>query len=127
MSYNVAVVLPPVPSEDAAAWALVDGLIEQTGPRPPVFQELHDRLTARYPCLCSLPDDRIDDAVWSDGPLVDNFGHRAAVLGLSYSRAEEVLPFLIEAATALGLVVFDWATGRVHRAEPGAAPDPAGG
>src|SRR5580700_7068995 len=105
MSYNVAVVIPPVPSDDAEAWTVVDGLIEQEGPRPAVFQELHDRLTARYPCMCSVSDDEIDDTVWSDGPLINDFGHRAAVLGMSYSRVEEVLPFLVETANALGLVV----------------------
>ena len=122
MSYNVAVVIPPVSADDAAAWAAVDGLIEQAGPRPAVFQELHDRLTARYPCMCSVPDEEIDDTVWSDGPLIDNFGHRAAVLGMSYSRVEEVLPFLVETANSLGLVVFDWATKTLHRAEPLSCP-----
>jgi hypothetical protein len=116
MSYNVAVVIPPVQTDASAAWAAVDGLIEQQGSRPAVFQELHDRLTARYPCMCSVPDDQIDDTVWSDGPLINNFGHRVAVLGMSYSRVDEVLPFLIETANALGLVVFDWATGIIHRA-----------
>ncbi|MFL5340518.1 MAG: hypothetical protein ACJ8F7_10240 [Gemmataceae bacterium] len=123
MSYNVAIVIPPIPADDAAAWSGLDGLIEQRGQRPVVFQRLHDRLTARYPCMCAVPDDQIDDTVWSDGPLINNFGHRAAVLGMSYSRVHEVLPFLVETANALGLVVFDWATGIIHRAEPGAAAD----
>jgi hypothetical protein len=116
MSYNVAVVIPPVSSDDTQAWATVDSLIEEEGARPPVFQELHDRLTARYPCMCAVPEDEIDDTVWSDGPLINNFLHRAAVLGMSYSRVDEVLPFLIETANGLGLVVFDWATETVHRA-----------
>lgn len=94
--------------------AIVNELIEQEGPRPQVFQELHDRLTARYPCILAVPDDRIDDTVWSDGPLINNFGCRAAVLGLSYSRIKEVLPFLFETANTLGLVVFDWATETVY-------------
>jgi hypothetical protein len=116
MSYNIAIVIPPVPADDAKAWAVLDELIEQPGPRPAVFQELHDRLTARYPCMSTVPDHEIDDAAWSDGPLIKDFLHRAAVLGMSYSRVEEVLPFLVQTANALGLVVFDWATGRVYRA-----------
>ena len=48
-----------------------------------MFQVLHDRLTARYPCMCSHPDDETDDAVWSDGPLINNFLHRAVVLGIT--------------------------------------------
>jgi len=119
MSYNIAVLIPPIPPDDTAAWAAVDGLIEQQGPRPTVFHDLYDRLTARYPCMCAVPDDQIDDTVWSDGPLINNFGHRAGVLGMSYSRVGEVLPFLVETANALGLVVFDWATEAIHRAEQG--------
>jgi hypothetical protein len=115
MSYNVAIVVPPIPSDDAEAWAVIDEMIEQQGPRPSVFQELHDRLTARYPCMCAVPEDQIDDTVWSDGPLINNFLHRAAVLGMSYSRVEEVLPFLIATANSLGLVVFDWDTERIYR------------
>jgi hypothetical protein len=115
MSYNVAIVIPPIPSSDAEAWAAVDGLIELDGLRPLVFQELHDRLTSRYPCMCSVPEDEIDDTVWSDGPLINNFSHRAAVLGISFSHVENVLPFLVEASKKLGLVVFDWGTATIHR------------
>src|SRR5260370_382566 len=115
MSYNVAIVIPPVPADDGAAWAELDGLIEQKGTRPAVFQELHDRLTTRYPCMCSVPDDQIDDTVWSDGPLINNFLHRAAVLGMSYSRVEEVLPFITTTANSLDLAVFDWATKTIYR------------
>jgi len=50
----------------------------------------------------------VGNGVWSDGPLWYNFGHRAAVLGMTYPRVEEVLPFLVETANELGLVVFDW-------------------
>jgi hypothetical protein len=115
MSYNVAIVIPPVPADDAQAWQAVDALIEQQGPRPAVFQELHDRLTARFPCMCAVPEDEIDDTVWSDGPLINNFSHRAAVLGISYPRVDEVLPFLIATANGLSLVVFDWATETIYR------------
>ncbi|MGP0064475.1 MAG: hypothetical protein ACLQGP_12870 [Isosphaeraceae bacterium] len=116
MSYDVAIVIPPIPLDDAEAWAALDGFIEEQGPRPAVFQELHDRLTARYPCMCSVPDDQIDDTVWSDGPLINDFLHRAAVLGVSYSRVEEVLPFLVETANGLGLVVFDCSSETIYRA-----------
>ncbi len=115
MSYAVAIVIPPIPVDDAKAWVAVDELIAQEGPRPAVFQELHDRLTARYPCMCAVPEEEIDDTVWSDGPLINNFLHRATVLGMSYSRVDEVLPFLIATANDLGLVVFDWATEAIHR------------
>ncbi len=118
MSYNVAVVIPPIASADGEAWRELDELIDQDGPRPAVFQELHDRLTARYPCLCAVPDDQIDSAPWSDGPLINNFLLRAAVLGISYSRVEEVLPFLVATALDLGLVVFDTSSETIYRSVP---------
>jgi hypothetical protein len=115
MSYNVAIVIPPVPANDGDAWQIIDSLIAETGPRPDVFRELHDRLTVRYPCMCSVPDDQVDDTVWSDGPLINNFGFRAAVLGMSYSAVGQVLPFLVTTANAMGLTVFDWSTKRIYR------------
>jgi hypothetical protein len=116
MSYNVAICTPPVPLDDTAAWAGLDDLINLQGSPPPVFRELHDLLTARYPCICTLPDDRVDeDGVWSDGPLWNDFGHRTAVLGVTWSRVEEVLPFLVRTANSLGLTVFDWGARAIHR------------
>jgi hypothetical protein len=94
MSYNVAICTPPVPAEDDTAWDGLDSLINEQGAPPPVFRELHDALTARYPCIRTLPDDKVDEeGVWSDGPLWNDFGHRAAGLGMIWSRVEEVLPF----------------------------------
>jgi hypothetical protein len=121
MSYNVAITLPELPAADAAAWAEVDAAIDAEGPVPPVFAEFLARLTNRYPCICDLPDEQVDDGVWSDGPLRNNLGHRASVLGMVYSRVDEVLPFLIDQANALGLLVFDWATGTIHRPSTGQA------
>ena len=115
MSYNVVVTLPSVPSSNPEAWAALDEMIDAKGPVPPVFDTLLSNLTNRFPCITELPDEQADDGVWSDGPLRDNLGHRASVLGMVYSRVEEVRPFLIRQANALGLVVFDWATGIIHR------------
>jgi hypothetical protein len=115
MSYNVAICTPPIPSDDAAAWEVINSLIDAQGAVPQVFKELHDQLTAKYPCICTLSDDEVDEGIWSDGPLWNNFGHRAAVLGMSYSRVEEVLPFLVRTANALGLVVFDWGGPTLYR------------
>jgi hypothetical protein len=108
VSYNVAICLQPIPASDTEAWKELDPLIEAKGQPPEVFRELHDLLTAKYPCISTLSDDEVDNGVWSDGPLWNNFGHRAAVLGMVYSRVEEVLPFLVKTANDLGLVVFDW-------------------
>lgn len=109
MSFTFAIVAPPVAVDDETAWRELDGLLETEGDAPAVFRTLHDQLTAKYPCICDLDDDSVDEqGVWSDGPLWNNFGARAAVLGLIYSRVDEVLPFVIESATALGLTVFEW-------------------
>jgi hypothetical protein len=115
MSYNVAICPQPIPSSDAQAWQELDDLIKAQGQPPAVFRELYERLTAKYPCICTLGDDEVDDGIWSDGPLWNNFGHRAAVLGMVYSRLEEALPFLVKTANDLGLVVFDWGGPSIFR------------
>jgi hypothetical protein len=115
MSYTIAIVTEPIPAGDRAAWAAVQRLIDAEGPAPAVFKELHDRLTAKYPCGCTVPDDQVDEVLWSDGPLWNNFGHRAAVLGMVYSKVEEGLPFVVKMANDLGLTVFDWVGPRIYR------------
>jgi hypothetical protein len=117
MSFTVAIVVPPVPAEEKAAWAALDEALQKRrqGPRSPVFQELHDQLTARYPCPLSLPPDQKDEDVWTDGPLIGCFENGAAVLGIRPARVDEVLPFLIRTANALGLAVFDEQNGKIHR------------
>jgi hypothetical protein len=115
VSYDLAICTPPIPSRDNEAWEVLDGLLKTEGPPPEALRELHDRLTAKYPCICTLSDDDVDDGVWSDGPLWNDFGNRAAHIGIVYSRVGEVLPFVVKTANALGLVVFDWAGPSIHR------------
>jgi len=115
MSYNIAICTQPVSEDDESAWQALDGLIEANGPVPHVFKELYDQLTSRYPCICTLSDDEVDNGAWSDGPLWNNFGHRAAVLGMVYSSVAEVLPFVVRSANALGLTVFDWDGPAIYR------------
>lgn len=118
MSYDVAIAMPPIPDDDKTAWQQLDERIDHQGnpgPAPEIFTKLHAQLTARHPCICDLPDDQVDDAVWSDGPLRNNFEYPIAQLGIVYSRADEVMPFLIESANRWGLVVFDRQTEQVHR------------
>jgi len=115
MSYNVAICTPPIPADDHTARKALDALIGEEGSVPEIFKELYDQLTAKYPCICTLSDDEVDHGVWSDGPLWNNFGHRAAVLGMVYSRVDEALPFLVQKANALGLTVFDWGGPTLYR------------
>ncbi len=117
MSYTVTILKPDVPADDAAAWKFLRDLVARsaTGEVPAVYHELIDLLTARYPCICDLPDDEVDDGVWSDGPLRNNAGHAMTVLGIVWQRVEEVQPFVVETANGLGLVVFDEQEGRIYR------------
>lgn len=116
MGYVISILVPPVPADDAALWESVSELDALEGPRAPVLQTLHDRLVARFPCIDTLEDFEIDEGVWSDGPLIRNFRHRIATLGVR--QVSLVLPYIIECATQLGLVVVDQQTGTLHR--PGA-------
>jgi hypothetical protein len=115
MSYDVAVCTPPVSPNDQRAWEELEQLIDSEGAVPSVFMDYYEQLTAKYPCICSLPVEDVDDGVWNAGPLWDNFGHRVAVLGVVFSRIEEVYPFLVQTANRLGLTVFDWAGPTIHR------------
>ena len=115
MSYSITVVASPIPADDAQAWALLDTIVDDVGPVPDVLRQLHDRLTAKYPCISTLPDDQLDGGVWSMGPLWSAFGHQTAGLSLSFSRVAEVLPFIIRTASSLNLAVFDAQTNQIHR------------
>jgi hypothetical protein len=115
MSYDVAIVSGTIATSDAAAWSQLDTLLDQRGEPPPVFRRLHDTLVARYPCISTLSDDMADDGAWSSGPLWGEFGPATAHLAIRHSHAEEVTPFIIERARALGLAVFDWTKRHIHR------------
>jgi hypothetical protein len=115
MSYNVAICIPPISVDDSTAWECLDATIEAKGDVPPVLRDLYNQLTATYPCICDLADDEVDNGVWSDGPLWNNFGHRAAVIGMGYSRIEDALPFVVSKANSLGLTVFDWGGSSIYR------------
>lgn len=115
MSYDLTICTPPIEANDEAAWGELDTISDTTGSVPPELKELYERLTEKYPCICTLPDDEVDDGVWSDGPLWNNFGARAAALGVVYSRIEEVHPFIVKTAHDLGLIVFDLSSSAIHR------------
>lgn len=117
MSYDIAILTTDIESSDAAAWSELDALIKQQGEPLAVFRQLHDALVARYPDIGTLSDDMADDGVWSSGPLWSGFGLVAAVLSIRNSRADEVVPFVVERARALDLSVFDWTTRHLHRSE----------
>jgi hypothetical protein len=114
VSYTVDIVAGPVPESDREAWAALPGLREElyvhAGDPSPEMRELHDRLTERYPCICED-----ESGPWSDGPLINNFDRRMVILGLVYSRVDEVLPFIIQTAMGMGFTVFDPQVMRIYR------------
>lgn len=120
MSYVVYIVEQAVPDSDDDAWQHIESVLarregERALPANPVFLALIERLTARFPCICELPEEEEENGVWSDGPLRNNAAHSVTVLGMVSSRVDDALPFLVQTANALELVVFDEQEGKIHR------------
>lgn len=121
MSYTVDLIVSPLPDDDKKAWKQVELLRESyyddERDKAPALVKLHSVLTARYPCLCSYADDdeKIDECPWADGPMIGNFAHEMGMLAISFSRADEVIPFVIEEANALGISVADGQSGEIFR------------
>jgi hypothetical protein len=84
------------------------------------FVPLYERLVARYPCITTPKG---EDSPWSDGPLINNFGKKHAIIGISYSRVGEALPFVVETATQMGFTVYDAQDEKFHRPVSG-SPNP---
>lgn len=110
----------------------------EDGPARPSrqFAGLVDALTQRYPDITSAAAEALPESewAWSDGPLDAGIQDTVLVLGLRTARMDEVQPFVIEQATARGLVVVDvqagaaWLPGNVRLGEAAAprANPPAG-
>jgi hypothetical protein len=87
MSYTVSITRNNVPAQNRQAWQYLDGLFEkESGPAASDYILLIDQLREKYPCICDLPDDLVDEGVWSDGPLVNNAGKDITTLGVVYSK-----------------------------------------
>ena len=118
MSYTIGLLIEEPSLNDRIAFEEFNSLSDAShiDEQPhPTFVALHAELTSRFPCICDLPDDKVDDGVWSDGPLINNFGARQAVVGVMFSHVEAVLPFIIHVSRKHGITVFDWQTETVHR------------
>ncbi|TDR36336.1 hypothetical protein DFR29_12917 [Tahibacter aquaticus] len=124
MSFTIELLVKPLPAGDEKAWDMIEAIgdayddDDDDRPKAPALLALHERLTARYPCLSSYaPDDDSSDACpWADGPMLGNFGHDMGMLAIVPSRVDEVLPFIIVTAHALGISVADGQSGEIHRA-----------
>ena len=118
MSINLAVWEGPVPRTDADAGVefarLYDRSANSGAPTAAIVRYV-EAVTAKYPCICTLDDDAVDDGVWSDGPLINNARGRLFYFGVVGSRFEEVAPFVVAVAHEMGLVCFDPQSGALIR------------
>ncbi|QYN38042.1 hypothetical protein K1T35_12860 [Pseudonocardia sp. DSM 110487] len=83
---------------------------ERTGPAHPQVTAFHRELTGRYPELDSLPADD-ERSPWSAGLTVTT---DAVVMPMSWSRVDEVAPYVRSLAEEHGLVLYDPQNRSVH-------------
>lgn len=121
MSYVLQCWSPPVawrhPGSLPEVLAMLEQLDRQRG-QEPRFLDFARRLTARYPCISTPESDDLDESelAWSDGPLDGRCDTAVYGIGLTSSRLDEVLPFVLDQARQLGLSVYDDQAGQAHLA-----------
>jgi hypothetical protein len=128
MSYTVDLIVGPLPTSDKSAWKAIENLrtryYDDKREKSQALITLHVELTAKYRCLSSYADDEDDeDCPWADGPMLNNFSSEMGMLAISFSRAGEVVPFIVEKANSLGITVADGQTGKIHRSKSSASPE----
>lgn len=118
MPYSMMVLVPPIPDDDAEAIDWIFELDESLAARPqPLDQRLKDLVAALvriYPEPSDLPDERAEECVWAESPLVGN-GH-GGLLHFALSGRHDIDPliaYIVEAANSRGLIAFDGET--LHR------------
>lgn len=118
MSYTVTITRNNISQSDEKAWAELDELYEKEdaqNEQSADFLDLIEKLKSNFPCICDLPDNEVDNGVWSDGPLSNNAGKDLTTLGVAYFQVDTVIPFLIKTANENGFVVFDSQSGKISR------------
>jgi len=101
MSYNIAIVNFTLPENFEEACEIVNPMSDiSVDEVDESYMRFYEKVTEIYPCLCSLPDDEIDNSVWCDGPLINNFKVKAPVVG--------------NLALDMGLSILDWQTEAVY-------------
>ena len=117
MSFDLAVWHTPARLTDAEAGALHAALCESRtdGVAPhPAVDAFYAELTARYPEIDTVPDDRIDDSdycPWSCA-LDRSPGH--VIMACVWSQAQAVGEFAWDLAGRHRLALFDPQQGRLH-------------
>lgn len=116
MSYVLLIWRTPVPISVGEAGDICSRLQRGGATSWPEYAELASRLVARHPDIGDLDEDD-DQGVWTDGPLAANARAPVFGLGIQTHALGEVVPFVIESARALGLLVYDGQAGTVHLAD----------
>ncbi|WP_211465956.1 tetratricopeptide repeat protein, partial [Collimonas silvisoli] len=105
-----------LPTNVEEALSLVDKLLNSTAPQNPIYLSFAQRLTARYPCICSPETKALPkkEWVWGDGPLDGVTTDGAYGISIKSALVNKVKPFVLIEAAALGLNVLDEQSGEVH-------------
>ncbi len=116
MSYTVDITTSDLPESHTEAYAEIERrraqLYAEIDPDRSVFLPLYETLVSRYPCICDEPDG--EQSPWCDGPLIDDFGSRHAIIGSSFPRVADTLPYVLEQCARFGFVVYDGQDDRFH-------------
>ncbi|WP_257388706.1 hypothetical protein [Tahibacter caeni] len=113
MSYTLHFWSFPVPQTEAEAAQIHRRLSAEQRAKPnSAFRRLAARLTERHPCITALADGDAR-AVWSGGPLDGACDSGVYGIGLRSEHMAEVAPFVVETATSMGLVAYDYLNGVV--------------
>jgi hypothetical protein len=117
VSYDIAVWEGDPPVSDRAAlrvFSFLSSRYESASDPPTARLAAFVRaLTARYPDIGDLPDDREGESPWSDGPLLQNAIGPFLYFSLVAGMAEAVLQFIVDSAHEHELVCFDPQTERL--------------
>jgi hypothetical protein len=70
----------------------------------PALVAFCDELLSHWP---DITTDAGDDSPWSDGPLANNITGPLFYFGMSYSQADDAIPWIVQVARRRGLVCFD--------------------
>jgi hypothetical protein len=110
MSFDLAVWHPdrPLTNEDALGIyrALCDGDVSGLQPNPAVAA-FHAELTATYPEIDEVPDDRIDDQDFCPWSAAHARSDRHVIMCCVWPKADDVKRLVLTLAGKHGLAVFD--------------------
>ncbi len=109
-----------MPASIHEAARLVDELLQRKAGSNSLFGTLARTLLQRFPSYDSMPveegedEPRIEDCAWIDQPIYVYSDDAVFNLGISSSKLTDVLPYVVEVATQLGLCVLDGQAGGIR-------------